>query len=282
MEAEAAETRAQKAARIRPELFRLLLDFDPPEEERTEAERLLMQAKEALQRQIQAEQELVAAEAERQRIEDARIALYIHDRRRLSPGFRGTCRTTRDGGGLPEGRGIPPGITHDLVLLIDLPARRMEREERLLATNDGDVNATLIDICREGGGNAARFLLAHGADANYTRKRGWWPVLSKAASRGHLAVVEALLDAGADDLGQALVSAALGGHNAVVALLLDHGAEIHHQDDRALHYAAFNGHLDTSTLLLHRGATATNGILAAALRNGHHEVADLLRAHGAV
>ena len=56
MQAVASETRAQKAARFRPELFRLLLEFDPPEEERTAAERLLMQAKEALQTQIQAEQ----------------------------------------------------------------------------------------------------------------------------------------------------------------------------------------------------------------------------------
>ena len=114
MQADAAETLAQKAARIRPELFRLLLDFDPPEEERTEAERLLMQAKVALQAQIQAEQEAAAAAAERWRIEEAAQAQREHDRRPLSPGFRGTCRQTRNGGGLPEGGCIPARITHDL------------------------------------------------------------------------------------------------------------------------------------------------------------------------
>ena len=85
------------------------------------------------------------------------------DRAPLGGGFRGACRTTREGGGLPEGGCIPAGITHDLVLQFDLPARRMEREERLLAMHDGNVNETLFDIAEEGGGQDARFLLAHGA-----------------------------------------------------------------------------------------------------------------------
>jgi hypothetical protein len=126
-----------------------------------------------------------------------------HDRRPLSPGFRGTCRTTREGDGLPEGPGIPAGITHDLVLLIDLPARRMEREERLLSMHDGDLNKTLDRICWEGGGHDARFLLAHGADANYINS-----MLRCATYNGHVVVVEALLDAGACDLNDALVGAA--------------------------------------------------------------------------
>ena len=141
-------------------------------------------------------------------------AQRVHDRRPLSSGFRGTCRTTREGGGLPEAEegeegGVPAGITHDLVLLIDLPARRMEREERLLAMHGGDVNETLHDVSREGGGKDARFLLSHGADANYDRNG--WPVLSCAARNGHLAVVETLLDAGAGELGDALVNAAREG-----------------------------------------------------------------------
>jgi ankyrin repeat protein len=94
-----------------------------------------------------------------------------------------------------------------VVLQFDLPARRMEREERLLAMNNGDVNETLFDIAQEGGGKDARFLLAHGADANleYGLEVGQeWPVLSWAARHGQLAVVEALLDAGAGELGKAL------------------------------------------------------------------------------
>ena len=197
----------------------------------------------------------------------------------LSPGFRGTCRTTRYGGGLPEGGYIPPGITHDLVLLIDLPARRMEREERLLAMHGGNVNATLALICDIGGGKDVRFLLAHGADANHVR--GGWTVLQLAALHGYLSVVEALLDAGAE-LGEALMRAAVGGHTAVVALLLDRGADVHHGGDNALWRAVRYGHHATATLLLEQGATARNDILAVAVQWGHHSIADLLRAHGAV
>ena len=208
------------------------------------------------------------------------------DRRPLSPGFRGTCRQTRDGGGLPETEEgeegcIPPGITHDLVLQFDLPARKAEREERLLAFNGGNVNATLWDICEEGGGKDTRFLLAHGAGANHVGVDGW-RVIWRASRNGHLGVVEALLDAGADGLGEALYDAANDGHTAAVALLLDRGVDIHSANDFALYCAALYGHLATATLLLQRGATAQDYILADVVRFGRHAIADLLRAHGAV
>ena len=64
--------------------------------------------------------------------------------------------------------------------------------------------------------------------------------------------------------------------------LLDRGADVHHGDDHALWNAANQGRLETATLLLQRGATVTNYILARALEKGHQDVADLLRAHGAV
>ena len=208
-----------------------------------------------------------------------------HDYRPLGSRFQDCCRQTRDGGGLPESEegGILAGITHDLVLLIDLPARRMEREERLLAMHDGDVNKTLHDICIYGGGKDARLLLAHGAEANH---RGGAVVpggeLGWAAFFGHLAVVEALLDAGAGELEWALFWAANEGYTAIVTLLLDRGADVHYGIDAALYQASFHGRLDVAALLLQRGATAENHILARAVELGHHAVADLLRAHGAV
>ena len=207
-------------------------------------------------------------------------AQWAHDHRPLGSRFQDTCRQTRDGGGLPEGSIIPAGITHDLVLQIDLPARKVEREERLLAMHGGDFNWTLREICGEGGGKDARFLLAHGADANH--RGGGWTVLSNAAYYGHLSVVEALLDAGAGEIGEAFWRAADGGRTAVVALLLDRGADVHYEDDHALHWAAYLGHLETVTLLLQRGATPHHHILQYAVQRGDHAVADLLRAHGAV
>ena len=210
----------------------------------------------------------------------------MDDRRPLGSRFQDTCRQTRSGGGLPESEGgLPSGITHDLVLQFDLPARKAEREERLLAMHGGRVNATLWDICYEGGGKDARFLLAHGADANYIWREGGRPLLWWAARNGRLTVVEALLDAGAGGLGEALQAAlgvaAGGGHTAIAALLLDHGADVHLDDDMALSSATISGHLETSTLLLQRGATARDHLLAAVVQQGHHAIADLLRAHGA-
>ena len=311
---EAAETRAQKAARLRPELFRLLLQFDPPVEERSEAEEHLMQAKDALRVELhKAEAERLRRKAEdAQRLlmetrdamerheraqewgahdvayhdekmhrEDAKAAQWAYDGRPLAGSrFQGTCRTTRDGGGLPEGSIIPSGITHDLVLQFDLPARRMEREERLLAFNGGDVNETLWDICDAGGGKDARFLLAHGADANYVEE-GEGPAIWWAASHGHLSVVEALLDGGVRNPNDGLVAASRIGHTGIVALLLDRGADVHYEDDLALYWAAAKDRLEIATLLLQRGASTTgrHNILASAHGD---DVANLLRAHGAV
>ena len=218
-----------------------------------------------------------------------------HDRRPLGSRFQDTNRQTRAGGGLPEGEEgvegccLPAGITHDLVLQIDLPARRMEREARLLEMHGGDVNKTLHDICREGGGKDARFLLAHGADANgvgFDRETRV-TVLACAAYNGHLPVTEALLDAGAGQLERALNWAvdnqgAAAGRMAIITLLLDRGADIHHNNDVALWFAVQNGCLETVTLLLARGATAMSKHLTIAAHRGHTEVAALLRAHGAV
>ena len=216
---------------------------------------------------------------EEQRMREEQEAAWTHDRRPLGSRFQDTNKQTREGGGLPEGGIIPAGITHDLVLQFDLPARKAEREERLLAFNGGDVNETLYDICwYEGGGKDARFLLAHGADTNH-RGEHVWRMLSSAAYSGHLAVVEALLDAGAGEREDGLWRAAWAGHTAVAALLLDRGADVHYLHDLALYNAAALDHLEMVTLLLQRGATARNDFLAIAMQRGHHAVADLLRQH---
>ena len=279
MEPGGAETRAEKAARLRPELFRLLYEFDPPEEERSEAEQLIMQAREAWLAELAEEHRM-----EEQRMREEQEAAWTHDRRPLGSRFQDTNKQTREGGGLPEGGIIPAGITHDLVLQFDLPARKAEREERLLAFNGGDVNETLYDICwYEGGGKDARFLLAHGADANHLSQGDpWYPMIKLAAERGRLTVVEALLDAGAGRIDEALVVAVENRHTEVAGLLLDRGADVHYVNGEALHFALLQGSVERATLLLQRGAIARPGMLAFAVERGNQAIADLLRAHGAV
>jgi len=135
-------------------------------------------------------------------------------------------------------------------------ARKMEREERLLAMHGGDRNETLAEAARAGGVKDVCFLLASGADA--TARNG--EVLWNACYHGLLAVAEALLESGAaftqDCLNLSLCYAAYGGHTACCELLLDHGADVHYEGDIPLCHAAWHGHLQTVTFLLDRGADA--------------------------
>ena len=87
--------------------------------------------------------------------------------------------------------------------------------------------------------------------------------LSYAADKGHVAVVEQLIEAGAnielkDNIGQAPLSyAAKKGHKAVVEQLLEAGANIESKDDIArtpLSYAGYEGHIAVVKQLLEAGA----------------------------
>ena len=66
----------------------------------------------------------------------------------LSSGLAGCCKAARSGHGLPESEegaeDTPrPRLLPELVRIIDAIARKMEREERLMALNGGRLNATL-------------------------------------------------------------------------------------------------------------------------------------------
>jgi ankyrin repeat protein len=201
---------------------------------------------------------------------------------RFCVGFSSACKQAREGGGLPGYEGqqvLRPFLPPDLVRLIDALVRRLAHEDTLLCMNEGDLASTLCEAAAAGGLLDVRCLLAWGADVDawtvYTHADGdeeLWTPLEWAVDAGHLAVCDALVDAGALEIDWALYCASYSGHTAIVAMLLEKGAEIH--DDEAQ-----KGHLATATLLLDRGADVharDGGPLIMASQAGHLEMIQLL------
>jgi ankyrin repeat protein len=142
--------------------------------------------------------------------------------------------------------------------------------QQLIDECGADVNALPID--RGGNGTAlqaasyagheavVQLLLEKGADVNapnYTLGTA----LQLASSKGHGAIVQRLLDKDADAnaapgecFGTALKAAATGGHTTVVQQLLKKGADA--DDPDALLVASFLGHKAIVQLLLEKGADA--------------------------
>ena len=215
---------------------------------------------------------------------------------RFCVGFSKACKQAREGGGLPGyggrascGRALRPFLPPDIVRLIDALVRRLEHEDTLLAMNGGVLDATLCQASGAGGLRDVRFLLARGADVEsttiflYEGQRLSMSALEWSAFHGHLAVVTALLDAGAVQKDLALAVASLAARAPVVALLLDCGADIHYHADVALYISCWKGHVAIATLLLDRGADMhAQGDLAlgTAVLNGHLEVVRLLLDRG--
>lgn len=108
-------------------------------------------------------------------------------------------------------------------------------------------------------GDAARVeeLLSLGVKVKYVFEGGWTAV-KRAAYKGHTAVVEVLLNRGADG-DDALLYAAWGGREETVLFTLDWGADIDAQRSggfTALMLAAMEGHTDVIRLLASKGADA--------------------------
>ncbi len=168
------------------------------------------------------------------------------------------------------------------------------------------LDRALVEAADEGDLGDVRDLLDAGADVNAAVDGDGSPLIA-AARGGHMEIVRLLLARGADvnlavdGDGAPLVMAAREGHLAIVQLLLDRGADIDRMtasDENALIQASGSGQLETVKLLVSRGASVNARIwvervfnqsrgewrtpLTMALRGGHREVADFLRANGAV
>ena len=77
-------------------------------------------------------------------------------------------------------------------------------------------------------------------------------LLASASDNGQAALVELLIDIGADvraDNDYALLLASINGHADVVQILLDAGADVHAEYDEALRWAARNGYADIVRIL---------------------------------
>ena len=139
-------------------------------------------------------------------------------------------------------------------------------------------------------------LLQRKHDANARDGEGMTP-LSRAARKGHEAVVETLLLYPSIDIELAdkvlrrpLWHAARHGSDRVARLLLDRGADLDYTDgtgSTVLHQAAFGGHVATVKLLLERGADLESKnygcgtALAAAVEGKSANVIKLLLSHKA-
>jgi len=140
-------------------------------------------------------------------------------------------------------------------------------------------------------------LLKSGIDVNALNSVGM-TALMVAAKRGNTETVQALLDREADINAQAtyygwtaLAYAANQGHEKIVRLLLAHDADPNSKAERgktALVLAADRGHTATVIALLSKRADACAArdhhgwtALGRAIKNGHLEIAKILRDAGA-
>ena len=217
--------------------------------------------------------------------------------RPLFVGFSSASKVAREGGDLevtvltargPRTFTLPWFFVRQVDALLER-WRREEHEATLLTMNDGELGETLVEAAAKGGLRDATFLIASGADVEYSTKYNGVHVtaLAEAAWCGHLEVATMLVDAGAEMFqSDAFCFAAYQGHTAIVALLLDRGIELDDEENpEPLRGAAEDGHLDTVWLLLDRGANVhadDEAALRAARSNGHEAVVALLLERGAV
>jgi cytochrome c len=154
----------------------------------------------------------------------------------------------------------------------------------------------LHDAVKEGDVAQVRSLISSGEDVNQNDRSLGTP-LHRAAISGNAEIVQLLIAEGADvnaenrGMGTPLHAAARKGSEAIAALLLANGAAAdarNRNGKTALQLAAEEGHASLVELLIARGAdvNARSGsadfpVVHFAGLNGHFDIIELLRAHGA-
>ena len=107
------------------------------------------------------------------------------------------------------------------------------------------INKEFIKAVKNGDLVLVKSLLNQGADINSYDDNDY--VLKISAEKGHLEVVEYLVEHGVDihtKNNQALIFASIKGHLDVVKYLVEKGADIHALNDYALKLASFHGYLE--------------------------------------
>jgi len=174
---------------------------------------------------------------------------------------------------------------------------------RLLLLHHANVNAqsssgnTALHYASCGGyEDVVSVLLEHSADLEHQNENGHTPLM-EAASGGHTGVARLLLDKGAginthssEFKESALTLAAYKGHVDMVQFLLERGADQEHKTDEmhtALMEASMDGHVEVAKLLLEHGAQVNmpadsfESPLTLAACGSHVDLAHLLIKHGA-
>ena len=156
----------------------------------------------------------------------------------------------------------------------------------------------LIKAAKTGDITTALSLLGQGADAN-TKDKDGYTVLILAAMNGHVNVVQALLERGANVHARenkygvnALMLASYNGYADIVEKLIAAGADVNAKDslygDTSLMAACEKGHTEVVRILLDHGAnvivktTRGDTALSLATRMGHKDIVKLLLQHSTV
>jgi Ankyrin repeats (3 copies) len=150
-----------------------------------------------------------------------------------------------------------------------------------------NINEELIVAARKSNVEAVKTLLAKGADVNAKTEYGATPLFF-ACDRGNIEIVKLLLDAGADVnitdrfyKSSPVFWAVIKDHGAIAKLLLEKGART---KETVMFSAVNQGKKNVVKSVLELGGVTPENLsayLAAAEKNGHQEIAEMLKNAGA-